>query len=797
MKNSGIRRQCIVILALLHIMAIGLGLQAQTSAGIRGRCIDAYGAPIAGATVRLLNTPHSSTTDTAGRFIIPSVAKGRYILSASHPVHVEVLTEVQSTDSSVTLLGDIRLGDLSKTLSEVVVAAERREESLVRTAAAVTSLNAAKVQAYRLWDLSQLTSIVPNLYTSEPGDGRNVTGVRGIATTSYDPAVATYVDGVNQFSLDSHLPQLTDVERVEVLRGPQGTLFGRNAMGGVIQVTTRKPGNGSTAFAELNAGNFGLQRHTAGFRTTLLRDRLHLGSALMLHRRKGYHLNLFNGKDFDRMNQLYGNHHLTWTPLSALTVNLNVKHLAGRNEGAFPLATDAETAIEEPYRLNQDAVSTMRDRTFNASLSVTWDHRSFRMTSSTAWQSNHRYYSPPIDGDFSPLDIVTIRNDFGKDLNLNRVWTQELRFQNATGHDGPWTWTAGTFLFAQDNPASQSIRFGDQAALIGVTGAPFAVTSDNLAKGSGLAFYGQATRRLGDRWRVTAGLRQDLEDRRLTVRSRFEAPGIPPTVTRPDTSGRQSFSALSPKLGVQYLIDGNQSLYLTYARGFRTGGLTTLGSDPSAPPLSPFGPEHSDNFEAGWKAKSADSRLRIGLYAFVSRVRDVQTPTLVLPDAVTVTRNTGDLRSRGLELELEAIPLKGLEVSLTGGLTDARYEKLLLSVDGTEADLEGNRQIFTPTHTMMTVLQYGLPVGGKGSVRVQARGEWAVTGRTFFDLENESSQEAYSVFNTRVGLQAARMGFHVWVRNLTGRLYIDYAYPFGAAHLGPPRTWGLTLSVRH
>jgi iron complex outermembrane receptor protein len=779
---------------LLAALALSPWLQAQHKGGLRGRCRDASGAPVAGARVRLLNTPHETTTDGKGAYGLSSVIPGRYLLSVASAGREASFREVAVPDSTLTL-EDFLLPDIPQTLSEVLVTAEKREETSLRTAVAVTSISSRQVDALRLWDLSQLTSIVPNLYTSEPGDGRNVTGIRGFATTSYDPAVATYVDGVNQFSLDTHLPHLADVERIEVLRGPQGTLFGRNAMGGVVQVTTRKPTNRSTAFAELNMGNYGLHRHSAGFRTPLLRDRLFLGSSFMLHRRKGYHVNEFNGTDFDRLRQFYGNHHLMWLPAPALKVSLNVKHLAGLNDGAFPLAPDMETALKQPYLLNQNAISTMHDRTLNASLSATWDHPSFRMTAVTAYQGNHRYYAPPIDGDFSPLDIVTIRNDFGNGFNRNRVWTQEFRLQNPTGTESPWTWTTGAFLYAQDNPTRQATQFGAQAGLIGVTGAPFAVISDNIAKGTGIAFFGQATRNIGERWRITAGMRLDREDRRLTVRAAFEAPGIPPTVTVPDTSGRQTFSAFSPKLGIQYLIDGRRSVYLTYTRGFRTGGLTSLGSDPSAPPLFPFGPEQSHNLEAGWKSRSEDGRLRIGLYAFLSRIRDVQTPTLLLPDAVTVTRNTGDLRSRGLELELETIPLKGLEIGITGGLTDARYQKLMLSVDGEEKNLEGNRQIFTPSHTLMTAVQYSLPlIRGKGS-RLQVRGEWNATGRTYFDLVNRISQEAFSVFNARMGLRGRRLGIHAWVRNMTGRLHVDYAYPFGAAHLGNPRTWGVTLSV--
>ncbi len=114
---------------------------------------------------------------------------------------------------------------------------------------------------------------MPNLYSAEPGDKRNVTSVRGITSTSYDPAIATYIDGINQFSLDTYISPLFDVERIEVLRGPQGTLYGRNAMGGVINIITRQPTNRTDVFAEASIGNYGTQRYSAGIKTPVVKDK--------------------------------------------------------------------------------------------------------------------------------------------------------------------------------------------------------------------------------------------------------------------------------------------------------------------------------------------------------------------------------------------------------------------------------------------------------------------------------------------------------------------------------------------
>ena len=172
---------------------------------------------------------------------------------------------------------NIQLTDAGHQLDAVLVTAQKTEELLQKVPFSITAISARQVQQYRLWNNNELTAIVPNLYSSNSGDDRNVTSIRGITTTSYDPAVATYIDGVNQFSLDTYIASLLDVERIEVLRGPQGTLYGRNAMGGVINIITKQPTNATNGFAEINFGNYNQQRYSAGLRTPLVKNKLFIG----------------------------------------------------------------------------------------------------------------------------------------------------------------------------------------------------------------------------------------------------------------------------------------------------------------------------------------------------------------------------------------------------------------------------------------------------------------------------------------------------------------------------------------
>src|SRR5205085_1079146 len=194
------------------------------------------------------------------------------------------------------------------------------------------------------------------------------------------------------------------IERIEILRGPQGTLYGRNAMGGVINIITRQPSNRSEGFIELNEGNLGQQRYSAGIRIPLVKNKLFIGASGLFDKRNGYYTNQFNSTSFDRQERFNGNYFVKFIPNARWSGILNVKHQGNRNNGAFPLVIGIDEALKQPFQLDQNAIGKMIDNTLNASLSVTHLGSGINFSSQLAWQTNYRYYNAPIDGDFSPLD---------------------------------------------------------------------------------------------------------------------------------------------------------------------------------------------------------------------------------------------------------------------------------------------------------------------------------------------------------------------------------------------------------
>jgi iron complex outermembrane receptor protein len=678
-------------------------------------------------------------------------------------------------------------------LDTVLVTAQKKSELLQKVPLAVSSFNSKQINAYKIWNIKDLSGIIPNVYSADPGDGRDVTAIRGIATTSYDPSTAVYIDGVNQFNLDTYIPNLFDVERIEILRGPQGSLYGRNAMGGVINIITKQPTNNTSGSAELNWGNYGQKRMNLNIKTPIIKDKLFVGASGLFDAREGFYQNEYNQLPYDRQRAISGNYFLKYIINKQWSITFNTKHRNQENKGAFPLVFGVEEAFNNPFVLNQNATTIMKDKTLNSSMSILYNGTKYQFSAQTAYQKNYRYYTNPIDGDFSPIDAITVVNNYGKDWNQISAWTQDLKL-NSIGNQ-PIKWTIGAYLFSQNAPTKQGTHFGADAYLMGIENSNFTLINTTKSKRKGIALYGQATYALSEKLNLTAGIRKDFEQIEQSVNGSLLMDNNKAIYeTQALISRTTDFGALSPKLGLDYTISPTQMAFVNYSKGFRAGGLSPLSSDPSQPPLIRYKPEYSNNIELGLKNTLFNNHARLNLTVFYTRLVDAQVPTLILPDAITIIQNRGKLNSKGIELEFTAQANAHLSIDYNAGMTNAKFESLEIAQNGNANILNGNKQIFTPDLVSNLALQYDQKFNKDLSGFV--RTEWRYIGTTYFDLANSIQQNPYSIINASIGLQMGDIQIKYWTRNLTNQKYISYAYDFGAVHLGDPATSGLSIAIK-
>lgn len=781
-----------IYITLVFLFCLSEYSQSQDFAALEGQ-LSNKGAAVSKASVSLINTSYFTLSESSGHFKIQGIRPGKYFLYIQAEGFSDFLEEVSLTAGNNHK--EINLEQFGRQLNEVIVTADKRETNIQKTPFSISALDSKEINDARIWDIKDLTAMVPNLYAAHPGDLRNVVSIRGITTTSYEPAVATYIDGVNQFSLDSYISQLNDIERIEILRGPQSTLYGRNATGGVINIITRQPDNRTKGFAELNFGNFGLQRYAAGVRTPIIADKLYFGAAGMFTRKDGYFLNGFTKSSYDDMKLNQGNYFLKYQTNKRLSFILNVKHQLQLNSGAFPLVMSREEAFEKPFTLEQNRSSGMRDQTFNVSLTGMYQHENYVLNSQTSYQENYRFYEDPIDADFSSYDIMAVVNDFGKRWNRNKVFMHELRLSSPVHSVSKLKWNTGIYGFLQDSPVKQGTYYGNDAGMYGVPMTNFTDININSLKGHGFAGFGQVDYQLTSSLSLIAGLRYDYEHKQQQIEGIVVPDGGEAIVMRTDTSASADYGNFSPKIALNYSLSENHNFYGVYSRGFRAGGISQYSStSPQAKPLVPYDSEYSNNFEIGTKNMFAGKKLKLNAALFYTQITDGQIPVLVMPEALTLIRNAAKMVSKGVEFELAAIPVKGLELAYNFGYTDAHYKDLVIADEAGNQDLSGNRQVFTPKTTSLLSLQYTHNLTSRA--KLFARLEYRNIGKQYFNLENTIYQDNYDLLNSRLGFQYKRTEIALWGANVLDKKYISYAYDFGAIHLGDPKTYGLTLRFK-
>lgn len=246
-----------------------LGFACAQAQYISGTITNSANQPVPNANVSVLNSTKGTASDAQGSYRL-ALDNGQYTLQISALGYAQKTVDISLNDSNQTL--NVILQPTTMAMDEVVVSAQKREQKLLDVPVAVSSLGTKRLQETRTWNLTDVIGIVPNYTASELGVGfQQLQSIRGIQVFSENPAIATYIDGVNSLDVAAGGIQFMDVERIEILRGPQGTLYGRNALGGVINIITKQPTNEPSGFFEGSMGNLGLQRHGFGIKHRLLK----------------------------------------------------------------------------------------------------------------------------------------------------------------------------------------------------------------------------------------------------------------------------------------------------------------------------------------------------------------------------------------------------------------------------------------------------------------------------------------------------------------------------------------------
>ncbi len=650
-----------------------------------------------------------------------------------------------------------------------VVVVGFKQDTPSREAVSTTSLSSSFIRRTEMTSIKDLGYTVPNFFIPEYGTRQNSpVFVRGIGSKTNGPTVGFYIDGVPHMERSSFDDDLFDLSALEVLRGPQGTLYGRNCIGGIItaysqspfdyQGTRMKVGYGCNNDATVKASHY-----------NMVNDRLAFAVQGSYHHHDGVFRNAFDGSKIDRFDEGYLRGRGFWRPTKRWEIVADISY-RNSDQGGYPYATyDAETRKTGEINYNRHS-SYLRQLT-TVGLNARYTADGISLNSQTAYQYIDDHMG--IDQDFMPQDLYWVRqgvrqNIFSEELTLKS--TNKNRYQ----------WMVGAFFFSDSYHKSLYTNYIAQN---------YCTPKFYDSPTTGVSVYHQSTLTIIGGLKAQLGLRFDYEHAKEDYKAyRTVAWGTELGSAVDVYNSKLDFTQLTPKFTIEYLTDDEQLFYVSLTRGYKTGGFnSTFQQDDERT----FDPEYNWNYEVGAKTSLLGHALQTELTLFYVDWRHQQI-TQTVPGVGNITRNAGHSDSKGIELAMTARPIQPLTLRLSYGYTYARFldyqrsetvsyaDKMLPFVPRHTISLNGSYTI-TPSHSLLDRLVLSAGMSG--------------TGKIYWNEDNLVSQPFYALLNAKISATFGALTWDIWGKNLTDTEYLTYYFKSSAAYgqKGRPMTFGTSV----
>ena len=727
-------------------------------------------------------------------------------------------------------------------VEEIVVSARKRSELLEDTPLSVTAIGVETLRDHDITRLDEIRNLVPNLNFQQTPVGLDQASqfrIRGIGTTrigtSFDPGVGIYIDGVYIPRGVSSIMNVVDVEQVEVLRGPQGTLFGKNSIGGAISLTTVKARDEVEGFAQVRAGNFGLFESRAMVNAPILDD-LFARFSIATQNLDGFTFNTTrNETTSDRQSvSLLGT--LRWLPTNDITVDVsgfwNRDRSHGMGGSCFfvqqgPLAPPGDEWREQctrsgPFEYQSEVLQIGDQQGWGGWGVVNWDFgevwvfEELSLKSTTSYRGGTTALRTDVDGTALPLVKIASIGGSPTGADPTSGWSAMQEGQlSATAWDGRVNAALGVFGFWERADSAQNTT----ALLSGVL--RNSNTSRSQTDNSDWAVFGQATADFTDWLSLTGGVRytEEKKENNFSVTPVLPVPGPPEFAP-----ARAVFGAWTPMASLALTLPedlmGDAPIdhlmgYFTYSRGFRGGGFNAV-LNASVDALTPFEPETLDSFEVGAKTIAFDQRLTFNVSLFLYDYKNIQVTSTefdpVTDGIIQLTRNAAEGTGKGIELEARAFPIPGLVLNGNAGILDAKYDDFPNAVD----DLN-SQTINRAGEEFMNSPELQTNLGAQFTLPVQVGPEWLAgyfTSRLDWYYQSSvifagpellaARQRGYNLLHARFSysFNDDRAQVALWAKNLLDETYFINGQPLASTYghvlrtYAAPRTYGGELSYR-
>ena len=673
----------------------------------------------------------------------------------------------------------------SQVLEEVVVTAQKRAQSIQDVPIAITAFGTSDLERLNARDMSDLQFSTPNLTVSYNSKAIPRIGMRGISDYSrnpgYDNRVSVYVDGIYSGRSSASNQSTLDIERVEVLRGPQGTLFGKNTVAGAISLTTKKPSEELGGFLELDAGNYDYTSVTGMVNAPLIEDTLFAKLMVNDKQRDGYRTNLFNGDELNGLDEQAARLQLRWL-MDQGEVNFSVDTSKDDTDSLAAIAVNDPFAPGEfEVSLNDDVVQEINN--WGAGLTVDYTlSNEFELTSITGYRDVD--FLSTIDEDFSHFPVASSRT-----TEESEHFSQEFRLASPVNET--FDYVVGLFYFDQTNVSTSAAK-GDVLFPNPNTSVTVPATVDVTS----MAAFVHGNYRFNEYWSLTGGLRYTYEEKELEY-AITDTTGLFTNGSLDDDRDADDFS---PKVGVNYFMNDDVMFYANYAKSFKSGGwnvdfISTFDQ------IS-FDDEQVEAYELGMKSTLADGRVRLNVALYSSNYTDFQVfqfvPLANGGTTLTIT-NAGEVTAQGFEADANWAVSEHFTLWATYGYTDSSFDKFK-DGGGPGIDYDGNDTVDAPAQTYSLGLEFRYPVGDLGEM--VASSDYAYRDEFYSNPNNLDVNKvgAYDLVNARIGIESsdARWSLFLWGKNLADADDLnEQSVSFLGIQRGSyimPRTYGATFA---
>jgi iron complex outermembrane receptor protein len=671
-------------------------------------------------------------------------------------------------------------------LEEIVVTAQKRIESERDVPISMTVFSSQQLQDYGIEGVQDYMQLTPNVAFFSSGNSTDQKiSIRGVTNVGgYVNSLAVYVDEFNVTpgpASSTYEQNLLDLERVEVLRGPQGITFGRNVIGGAVSMTTKKPRRDFEAEASGEYGSYGTWM-ARGMLNVPVSDTVAVRANAYWRESDGFIRDVGPGGSRNDYEGKGARVAVRFLPTDSLTIDLAASRTQfdqGINdfvpsgvllESLIPLGFSQPIDDGEGfYPHNRDRVATdtpvtSANDTDIATARLEWNLGDFSLVSVSGFIDNDNGYQG--DGD------MTARSYYVDDITGGlQSYSTELRLQS--NGKGRWSWVAGA-LYAHDTNSNVTVRDLNSAfmALLHLTGTRRVVDQYTSSSAKSYALFGDLTWRSdSQRLAVSMGARytHDQEFNHFFDNSENIVSGVP---LGNESQGSESFSDVSPRVSVVYSLSPETNVYGTVSKGFKSGGFN-FGVN-QIPTISPkFGKETAWNYESGIKSSFFDNRLRADLAVFYMKWDDIQVRTgYIGPNLVPIQfiQNAASATSKGVELALKARPLPAVDLEMNAGYDKARFDDFpgALNLFGTAFDASGHPLLLAPEWSASAAAQYNIPMAASFTAFI--RGEYSYRDEFFNDPEQLETVghfvPAYDVWNLRIGFENDNYRVTAYAENL-------------------------------